>query len=394
MSARHHPLRRAVIVAAVGAIVILVGGWAAELWRFGPTTEASYARVERDVIRTVDEMVASLERAASYVATHPEVTVGLGSPDARPLLFEIIRGAIDSPGNASVSVTVYDAAGVARAWAGRPSEIPSGRVLEEESLFVAPGPLGLRLVHVQALRAPTPSGGSGRVGSLAVERVLSPAGGITEPASDLYQLSALIADVSLRTVYEGAGSRPGPFVIEVQSPSGELLLEGEVSEADLVGAREAWRRAVRALTLVLSGLRTPRSPARRSLSVRPAGSPLVRLRSAPVEPGPAACSGYGLLRRAVGLGMVNASVGLFDASNHVSNRVPALIRSPADLLLLGVVLACLFLVGAFVIDQVRLARRHLGGQGGQVPAGIPVCLSFTLSAESGRRPFSSRSTLS
>ena len=364
MSARHHPLRRAVIVAAVGAIVILVGGWAAELWRFGPTTEASYARVERDVIRTVDEMVASLERAASYVATHPEVTVGLGSPDARPLLFEIIRGAIDSPGNASVSVTVYDAAGVARAWAGRPSEIPSGRVLEEESLFVAPGPLGLRLVHVQALRAPTPSGGSGRVGSLAVERVLSPAGGITEPASDLYQLSALIADVSLRTVYEGAGSRPGPFVIEVQSPSGELLLEGEVSEADLVGAREAWRRAVRALTLVFLAfvlavacaplvVRPPRGLAPREIAIRACGA------------GAGCLLGYGLLRRAVGLGMVNASVGLFDASNHVSNRVPALIRSPADLLLLGVVLACLFLVGAFVIDQVRLARRHLGGQGGQ-----------------------------
>ena len=249
MVVRQHPLRRAVIVAAIGAAVILGGGWVTELWRFGPTTETSFARVEGAVVQTVDEMVASLERTAARLATDPDVSVGLGSADARPLLFNVIRSATESPGNTDVSVTVYDAVGSARAWAGRPSEIPSGRILGDESFFVAPGPLGLRLVYIQPLRAPDRPGGSGRIGSLAVERVLSPAGGITDSAPGSYRLTAPLADVSLRTVYEGAGSRGGVFTIEVQAPSGELLLEGEVREEDLIGARMAWRRAVRALTL-------------------------------------------------------------------------------------------------------------------------------------------------
>ena len=362
MYVRHHPLRRAVIVAAVGAAVILGGGWVAELWRFGPTTEASYARVERAVVRTVDEMVASLERTASLVAMHPDMAVGLRSPDTRPLLFQVIRAAIDSPGNADVSVTVYDPSGSARAWVGRPSEIPSGRILDDESLFVAPGPLGLRLVYIQPLRAPDGPGGARRIGSLAVERVLSPAGGITDTAPDSYRLAAPLADVSLRTVYEGAGSRSGPFIVEVQSPSGALLLEGEVREADLVGARLAWRRTVRALTLGLLAfalavgcapliVRPPRGLPARDITIRAA----VAAASCVV--------GYGLLRIAVGLGMANEASGLFDPSIHESIALPVLIRTPADLLLLGLLLVGLLVVGAFLVDQVRLARRHAGGWG-------------------------------
>ena len=354
-----HSLRRAAIVAAVGAAVILGGGWVAEVWWFGPTTEASYAHVERAVVRTVDEMVASLERTASRVATDPNVSVGLSSPDARPLLFDVIRSAIDSPGNADVSVTVYDAVGSARAWAGRPSEIPGGRILDDESFFVAPGPLGLRLVYIQPLRAPGGPGESGRIGSLAVERVLSPAGGITASAPDSYRLTAPLADVSLRTVYEGAGSRRGPFTIEVQAPSGELLLEGEVREEDLVGARMAWRRAVRGLALAFLAfalavgcgpliVRPPRGLQPRDLAIRASGAA-------------AGCLlGYGLLRLAIGRGMSDATFGLFDPAIHASIRFPALIRSPADLLLLGVLLVGLFVVGAFVVDQVRLARRRVG----------------------------------
>ena len=369
----HHPLRRAVIVAAVGAAVILGGGWVAELWRLGPTTDASYARVERAVVRTVDEMVASLERTASRIATDPDVSVGLGSPAGRPLLFNVIRSAIESPGDTDVSVTVYDAVGSARAWAGRPSEIPSGRILndDDESLFVAPGPLGLRLVYVQPLRAAGGSGGSQRIGSLAVERVLSPAAGITESGPDSYRLTAPFADVSLRTVYEGAGSSGGSFTIEVQAPSGELLLEGEVHEEDLVGARMAWRRTIQALTLVFLAFALAVGCA--PLVVRPSrglppGAIAIRASGAAVG----CLLGYSLLRYAVGLGMSDTVLGLFDPAIHESIRFPNLIRSPADLLLLGALLVGLLLVGAFVVDQVRLARRQVvkPGSGLRSPAWI------------------------
>ena len=362
MTARRHQLRRAVIVAALGSAVILGGGLAAELWQFGPTTETSYARVERAVVRAVDEMVASLERTASRVAMNPDVAVGLGSPASLPLLFQAIRAAVDDPVDADVSVTVYDAAGLARAWVGRPSEIPSERVLNDESLFVAPGPLGLRLVYVQALRAQVGAGRSERIGSLAVERVLSPAGGITDTVRDSYRLAAPLADVSLRTVHENTGSLSGPFTVEVQAPSGELLLEGEVREEDLVGARVAWRQAVSALTLgflafVLAVACAP-------FLVRPTRGLRARDIGIRAAAGAVGCGlGYGLLLAAVGLGSANGSFGLFDSAVHESIRFPVVIRAPADLLLLGLLLVGLVLVAAFLVDQARLARRHPGGRG-------------------------------
>ena len=369
MVVRHHPLRRAVIVAAIGAAVIVGGGWVAELWRFGPTTETSFARVERAVVRTVDEMIASLERTASRVATDPAVSVGLGNADARSRLFNVIRSAIASPGNTDVSVTVYDAVGSARAWTGRPSEIPSGRILDDESFFVAPGPLGLRLVYIQPLRVPDRPEGSRRIGSLAVERVLSPAGGITETAPDSYRLTAPLADVSLRTVYEGAGSGSGPFTIEILAPSGELLLEGQVREEDLIGARMAWRRAVQALALgfLAFALAAGFGP----LVVRPPrGLPPREIAIGALVAAAGCVLGYGLLRVAVGLGLSDAAFGLFDPAIHQSIRLPTLIRSPADLLLLGILLVGLFVVGVFGVDQVRLARRHVGQLGSGL--GSPV----------------------
>ena len=363
MVVRHHPLRRAVIVAALGAAVILGGGWVAELWRFGPTTDASFARVEGAVVRTVDEMIASLERTATRIATDPDVSVGLGGPAGRPLLFRVIRSAIESPGNADVSVTVYDSVGSARAWAGRPSEIPSERILDDESLFVAPGPLGLRLVYIRPLRRQGGTGVSGRIGSLAVERALSPAGGITDSALDAYRLEAPLADVSLRAVYEGAGSRGGPFTIQVQAPSGELLLEGEVPPDDLIGARMAWRRAVWGLTLGFLAFALAIGCAPLVVRPPPGLAPhAIANRATGVVAG--CLFGYVLLRLAVGLGISDAAFGVFDAAVHQSLGLPALIRSPADLLLVGAVLVGLALVGVFVVDQLRLARRQAGPPGG------------------------------
>ena len=362
MTMRHRPLRRAVIVAAVGAAVILGGGWLSELWRFGPTTETSYVRVERAVVETVDDMVASLERTALLVASDPDLSGGLDTADTRAVLFQVTRAAVASPGNADVSVTVYDVAGSARAWAGRPSEIPSERILDAESLFVAPGPLGLRLVHVLPLRSPGAPATSRRIGSLAVERVLSPAGGITETAPDSYRLEVPLADVALRTVYEGAGTSSGPFTIQVLSPSGELLLVGEVREADLVGARLAWRRAAWALTLGFLAfalavgcapliVRPPRGLAARDIATRVAVA------------GSGCVIGYGLLRTAVGLLLADSDYGLFDSSVYQSVGLPTLLRAPADLFLVGLLLAGLFLVAAFLVDQVRLARRPAGRRG-------------------------------
>ncbi len=360
MIVRHHPLRRAVIVAAIGAAVILGGGWLAELWRFGPTTNTFFARVDRAVLRSVDEMAASLERTASLVATDAAVSIGLRSADTQPLLFNAIRSAIASPGNTDVSVTVYDAGGSARAWAGRPSEISSSRILGDESYFVVPGFRGLRLVYVRPLRIPEETGDFGRIGSVAVERVISPAGGFTGSVPNSYQLTTPLVNVLLRAVSDGTASGGAPFTIEIQAPSGELLLEGEVLEEDLTRARMFWRRSIRALTLgflafvLVAGF----GP----LIVRPRRIlPLAHIAVEASVAGVGCLLGYGLLRVALDVGLSDSPWALLDPAVHQSIRFPTLIRSPAELLLLGLFLVGLCLVGVFVIERTRLARRQ-GGQ--------------------------------
>lgn len=362
MVVRHHPLYRAVVVAVIGGTVILAGGWAAELWRFGPTTNTFFARIDRTVVRSVDEMVASLERTASLVATDAAVSSDLSSTDTQPLLFSAIRSAIASPGNTDVSVTVYDASGSARAWAGRPSEIPSSRILNDESYFVVPGLLGLRLVYVHPLRIAEETGGSRRLGSVAVERMISLTGEFTRSVPNSYRFTTPLVDVSLRTVFDGTASIGTPFTIDIQAPSGDLLLEGQVLEEDLTDARMFWRRSVGALALgflafVLAIGLVP-------LLVRPRRAlPLSHIVVKASVAGLGSLLGYGLLRIAVDLGFSDSHWALFDPEIHQSIRFPTLIRSPADLLLFGLSLVGLCLIGVLAIEQTRLARRQIGHLG-------------------------------
>ena len=359
MGVRHHPLQRAVVVAALGVTVILGGGWVAELWRFGPTTSTFFARVDRAVVGSVDSMAASLERTASLVAADAATSVDLSNADTQPLLFNAIRSAIASSGTTDVSVTVYDADGSARAWAGRPSEIPSDRILDDESYFVVPGLLGLRLVYVHPLRIAEDTGSFRRLGSVAVERVISPTGEFTQSAPNSYRLTTPLVDVLLRTVYDDTSSVGTPFTIDIQAPSGELLLEGQVREEDLTDARMFWRRSVGALTLgflafVLAAGFVP-------LIVRPRRAPpLAHIAAEASVAGLGALLGYGLLRVALDLGFSDSRFSLFDPEVHQSIRFPTLIRSPSDLLLLGLLLVGLCLIGVFAIEHTRLARRQIG----------------------------------
>ena len=358
MPARYRQQRRAGLVAIVGAVAILGGSWVGELWWFGATSEASFARIERSVVDDFRGMAVSLETVAAQLDANPEVAEAIGRPSGLGRLFEMVRSTLAIPGSAGLSVTIYDGAGSARAWAGRPSEIPSDRVLGDATFFVTPGPLGLRLVYIRPLRIHQDTSPTGRrVGSVAVERVLSPASGLGAPSVDVYRLQASIADVSLRTLYEGAGTRSEPYVFGLRSPAGEMLLEAEVVEEALVDARQAWRRTTRALLLALLAFTlvsacVPQVPASRD---EPSRGILIRA-SVGVAGG---VVGYGLLRVVVGLGIANRELGMFDPAIHQSVRMPTLIRAQADVPLLGLFLIGLVLLGVLAIDQSRIAR-HSG----------------------------------
>ena len=348
MTTRNHFLRRAVLVTLVGVGAIVGGGWIGEVWYFGSTVDSSFDRLALGVARDFGAMATSLETTASRLAAGPDIADGL----SRSRLFEVTRRSLagDDP---DVSVTIYDSAGSARAWAGRPSEIATDRILGARTFFVAPGPLGLRLVYVEPLAGPETAAGSRQGGAVVAERVLSPALGVTEMPSAGYTWAAPIADVVLRPLYEGAGTQPAPFTFQLRAPSGALLLDAEVRRDDLVQARETWRRGVRALALTFLAFAVVVFSA--SVVVRPkrgtSSGRVVRITGISA----AGClTAFALLRGAIGLN--RSDVSALDAAVYQSPSVSGLLRTPLDLLLLGLLSVGLVLVCAFLVDQGRLGR--------------------------------------
>ena len=147
-------------------------------------------------------------------------------------------------------MSIYDAEGVPRAWAGRPSDTYGYRLGGPRAFFVTPSPLGLRLVSVVPVTGPDQR----RLGSVAAEHVLSPAHAAAAITAAEYELATPLGPASLRMRWEGAGdqARPGGFLL--RAPSGEPLVEVAISSADLDRARATWRGRVAAAVLAISAL--------------------------------------------------------------------------------------------------------------------------------------------
>ena len=368
--------RRLFVVGVVGLAVLLGGGWLAERWWLGSTDDAAFERVERSVRRRFQEMTASLQATATRLVTHPAVIAGIGGdPDAVAELFAVTRAAPLTNGASDIAVTVYGPAASARAWTGRPSEIPVERILGDRTFFVAPGPLGLRLVYVEPVldsgdARPTMAR---RLGSIAVERVLSPAGGVTDLPSDAFLLEAPIADVAVRGRYEGAGAPPAPRTFELRSPAGDPLLEAEVLDADLRAARAIWRRSVSSLALTFLALLVV-------LATLPLVRRSVRATSRRHVFGLAGLAACGLLLALVLLRVLTAPgperIGLFSTDAYQSPQLPSLLRAPADLLLLGLLLAGLVWIAASLAERGRVAWRSTRRLGvGGPPGLVPILLA-------------------
>ncbi len=255
---RHVSWRRLLAAGLLAAAAAGLAGGALEVWRFGDTDRAAASRVEAQVRDRFARMTGALARVGSRIASDPAAARALPSgADAARTLFDLVAAARDQEDEAeSISVTVYDGpSGVARAWAGRPSDIPADRVTGPDregptSYFVTPSPLGLRLVYVAPIAGPDQR----RLGAVAVEHVLSPAPAAAMIAAANWVLPTPIAPVSLRTRYEGAGDQPRAGAFVVRAPDGDPLVEASVAPADLQRARERWRHRVIAAVLGLAGL--------------------------------------------------------------------------------------------------------------------------------------------
>jgi signal transduction histidine kinase len=241
-------------VGLVAAALAGLSGLAIERWWFGSSDAAAAARVESLVRREFDGMTAALTAVASRIASDPAARDQAARPETARALFDLVANArLASPRPDDIAVTVYDAVqSEARAWSGRPSDIPSDRVVGPQQLFLTRTALGLRLVLVQPIVGTEGDTNGSRLGAVGAEHVLSraPAGAAIAPAED--SLPTSIAPVSLRI--EGAGDKPRDGAFLLRTPAGGPLVEGYVASADLQKARTAWRRSVLGWVIVVLGV--------------------------------------------------------------------------------------------------------------------------------------------
>ena len=234
------------------AAAAVVAGGAVEWWRFGATAQASAARAERHVRARFDGMVASLETVSLRIAGDPATPAAMSAgEDGARTLFDLTaaaRAAATVPDE--IAVTVYGERFGARAWAGRPSEIPGERADGPTTTFVTRSPLGLRLVRVQ----PIATAEGKRLGAIAAEHVVAPAAAAPSFAAGDFTIPTPVAPASLRLRHEVPGDQPREGALLLRAPSGELLLEALVSPAAIADARSALRRRVAAIAVGICGL--------------------------------------------------------------------------------------------------------------------------------------------
>src|SRR5206468_4951078 len=132
------------------ALLVALGGWASERQRFGSSDQAALARVEDELRQRFDASAATLGNLAAGVAANRRALRD-APRDAAEIkrLFEDCAAAIPRDEAGRTGITIYDAAAAPLAWAGRVSDLPRARIDGPSSLFVAPGALGPRLVHVE-----------------------------------------------------------------------------------------------------------------------------------------------------------------------------------------------------------------------------------------------------
>ncbi|MFP5379533.1 MAG: hypothetical protein ACLGHP_07255 [Vicinamibacteria bacterium] len=142
-------LAGALIVAVLGAIA----GLALERQRFGADLAATRVRVADDVRRQFAAQAGRLEAAGRAVAARAPVVAAAdaGAAPERRAAFAVVDDVLAAPASTGISLTIYGAKAAPLAWGGRPAVLPLARVLGPRALFLVPGPLGLRLVHLEPL---------------------------------------------------------------------------------------------------------------------------------------------------------------------------------------------------------------------------------------------------
>jgi signal transduction histidine kinase len=347
-----YPSIRILALGLAGVLLVLGSGWLLERWRFGASDAESMRKVELEVqgqfARLAAELGAAAQNEASFAAG-----VLREAPDDRATqqLFARASLLVQNTAEGGAAVTVYAVHGGRTspvAWAGRPSELPLERVNGPAALFIAPGPLGFRLVRVQ----PVVGRDGGRLGAVAAERVFSAQTAVGDAVRERFTFETTIAVASLRAAFEGAGERSRPDSFVVRAPDGRPLVEATVAAGDLRAARAGFQQGVTGAVLAVVAL-------------------IVLLLCGPLLDRRAFCRDgrtYALLSLAVAgciavaralawLAALPGAWRIVSGAVYSSPELGPLFRHPADFLLTGLALLAVVVVFAPAFERRRLAVR-------------------------------------
>jgi signal transduction histidine kinase len=336
------PLRRLLRIAAAGAGCALIVAAAGALWQrvaLGPDERAARMRAESEVRAAFADMASRLRTMGDSAADPAAIAAAAGEDtEAARHLFNAADEAVAGEDD-TTAITVYDAEGAPLAWAGRTSTLTAEQILSGDAWFLAPLPVGLRLVHVRTVADDTR-----RVGTIATERLVSETAAIADDQGPFF-FSTRFGPVAIDIPAGGAGGADDPSAFDVAAPSGERLLTARITDDDLSRTRDRWRRATRSvalMTLALSLVLLARPVLDwRNRVARPSGYIAALLSCAALV-----AAARALLRAASPADWSNAPI--FSAASYVSPLLRPLLSSPFDFLVTAVsagALAALLLYG-------------------------------------------------
>lgn len=228
------------------ALALAAGGALWEMVRFGTTPQATSTRIERhmrSVLAARARELTTLTDRANQLTAH--VDHAIADREALPRVFlELVEATRSSRGAASL--TIYSADYRTLAWSDGPAEdLGPERLRPTNSLFVAEGTLGLRLVHVRALRS-----GDRLVGAAAAESLLSFAVG---GSPDRHLVFATpYGDVTLvpPSLSSAGDNLARPHTFMITDPAGAPLVEVRYDTDVVAARRSAFRRGAMAFAVL------------------------------------------------------------------------------------------------------------------------------------------------
>ena len=140
---------RVVRIGIVAALGVAAAGWISERVRFGASNEAAVARVETELRQRIAASAQALQQTAAQLAASPDAKrIDPRDQAQARRLFDLVGAVVPDETRTRTGVTLYDASAAPVAWIGRVWDVPKARIQGPRALFVAPGALGPRLIHV------------------------------------------------------------------------------------------------------------------------------------------------------------------------------------------------------------------------------------------------------